>query len=174
MFPKAHAAAYTIAALRLGWFKVYEPVAFYASYFTIKADTFDGALVMQGLHAIKRKLKELSEGQNLTAKDEDMIVILNLVVEMYARGVEFLPVNIFKSHSFKFLPEDGKVRLPFTSLSGLGKNAADRIMDAISSGRVTTVEELMLEPGVGKSVVEMLRLHGCLEGLPESNQYTLF
>ncbi len=174
MFPKAHAAAYTIAALRLGWFKVYEPVAFYAAYFTIKADTFDGALVMQGLRAIKRKMSELSNAQSLTAKDEDMLVILNLVVEMYARGVEFLPVNIFKSHATKFLPEDGKVRLPFTSLSGLGINAAEKIQAAISSGRVTTIEELSVEPGVGRSVIEMLRVNGCLEGLPESNQYTLF
>ncbi len=174
MFPKAHAAAYTIAALRLGWFKVYEPVAFYAAYFTIKADTFDGALVMQGLRAIKAKMRELQNAQNITAKDEDMLVILNLVVEMYARGVEFLPVNIFRSHAFKFLPEDGKVRLPFTSLSGLGQGAAERIQDSIATGRVTTVEELMMEPGVGKSVVEMLRNNGCLEGLPESNQFTLF
>ena len=174
MFPKAHAAAYTIAALRLGWFKVYEPVAFYAAYFTIKADTFDGGLVMQGLRAIKAKMRELQNAQNLTAKDEDMLVILNLVADLYARGVEFLPVNIFKSHAFKFLPEDGKVRLPFTSLSGLGQGAAERIQNAVATGRVTTVEELSMEPGVGKSVVEMLRNHGCLDDLPESNQFTLF
>ena len=113
-------------------------LACYAAYFTIKADTFDGGLVMQGLRAIKAKMRELQNAQNLTAKDEDMLVILNLVAEMYARGVEFLPVNIFKSHAFKFLPEDGKVRLPFTSLSGLGQGAAERIQNAVATGRVTT------------------------------------
>ncbi len=174
MFPKAHAAAYTIAALRLGWFKVYQPVAFYATYFTVKSDTFDGALVMQGLPAIKARLRELNANQNPTAKEEDMIVILNLIAEMYARGVEFLPVNIFQSDAFKFLPEDGKIRLPFTSLSGLGRSAAEHIRESIVTGRVTTVEELANEPGVGRSVAELLRQYGCLEGLPESNQLTLF
>ncbi len=174
MFPKAHAAAYTIASLRLGWFKVYMPVAFYAAYFTVKSDTFDGLLVMKGLSAIKGRLQELTEGKDISAKDEDMIVILNLIVEMYARGVEFLPVNIFKSEAFKFLPEGDKVRLPFASLPGLGRSAAEKIRDAIVSGRVTTVDELMIEPGVGRSVVEMLKEQGCLEGLPESNQMTLF
>lgn len=174
MFPKAHAAAYVISALRIGWFKINYPVEFYATYFTVKSDTFDGALVMQGLPAIKARLKELHASQNTTAKEEDMIVILNLVVEMYARKVEFLPVNIFRSDATRFLPEDGKVRLPFSSLAGLGTTAAERIYDAISSGRVTTAEELENEPGVGRSVVEKLRQYGCLEGLPESNQLTLF
>lgn len=174
MFPKAHAAAYTIASLRLGWFKVYMPVEFYAAYFTVKSDTFDGVLVMKGLPAIKQRLKELNENRNNTAKEEDMIVILNLIVEMYARKVEFLPVNIFRSEAVRFLPEDGKVRLPFSSLPGLGENAAEKIRGAIASGRVTTVDELTMEPGVGRSVVELLRAQHCLDGLPESNQFTLF
>ncbi len=174
MFPKAHAAAYVIAALRIGWFKINYPVEFYATYFTVKSDTFDGALVMQGLPAIKARLRELGQSQNLTAKDEDMMVILDLVVEMYARNVEFLPVRVFHSDARRFLPEDGKVRLPFSSLAGVGASAAEHICDALSSGRATTVEELESEPGVGRSIVELLRQHGCLEGLPESNQLTLF
>lgn len=174
MFPKAHAAAYVISALRIGWFKINYPVEFYATYFTVKSDVFDGALVMQGLSAIKARLKELHNMQNPTAKDENMIVILNLVVEMYARKVEFLPVRVYKSDATRFLPENGKVRLPFTSLVGVGASASERICDALASGRATTVEELENEPGVGRSVVELLRQYGCLEGMPESNQLTLF
>ncbi|MBP5231609.1 MAG: PolC-type DNA polymerase III, partial [Clostridia bacterium] len=174
MFPKAHAAAYTIASLRIAWFKVYMPVAFYATYFTVKSDTFDGGLVMKGESAIRNRLKELQAKDGTTAKEEDMMVILNLVLEMYARKIVFLPVRITKSDATRFLPEGDAVRLPFSSLQGLGEKAAGRIFDAVRSGRATTVEELISEPGVGRSAVEVLRAHGCLEGLPESNQYTLF
>lgn len=172
MFPKAHAAAYVISALRIGWFKINYPVEFYATYFTVKADVFDGALVMQGLPAIKARVKELQNLPKPSAKDEDMIVILNLIVEMYARKVEFLPVRIYKSDATRFLPEDGKVRLPFSSLVGVGESVSVRVCEEIASGRVTTVEELEL--AVGRSVVAKLREQDCLEGLPESNQLTLF
>ena len=174
MFPKAHAAAYTIASLRIAWFKVYMPVAFYATYFTVKSDTFDGGLVMKGESAIRSRLKELQTKDNQTAKEEDMIVILNLIVEMYARKIEFLPVRIMKSDATRFLPEGNAIRLPFSSMQGLGTTASGKIYDAIHSGRATTVEELTAEPGVGKSVVDVLREHGCLEGLPESNQISWF
>ena len=174
MFPKAHAAAYTIASLRLGWFKVYQPVAFYAAYFTVKSDTFDGGLVMKGASAIRARLRELTEKDKPTAKEEDMIVILNLVVEMYARKIEFLPVRILQSDATRFLPEGNAVRLPFSSLQGLGRTAAERIYEAVRSGRATTVDDLTAESGIGRSVVEILRAHNCLEGLPESNQMTLF
>ena len=129
---------------------------------------------MKGESAIRSRLKELQTKDNQTAKEEDMIVILNLIVEMYARKIEFLPVRIMKSDATRFLPEGNAIRLPFSSMQGLGTTASGKIYDAIHSGRATTVEELTAEPGVGKSVVDVLREHGCLEGLPESNQISWF
>jgi DNA polymerase-3 subunit alpha (Gram-positive type) len=173
MFPKSHAAAYMIAALRLCWFKVYHPIAFYCSWFTVKGDAFD-AEVAQSRSAVKKAIKVLEAEPNLVAKDKETLSVLLLIREMQERGFEFLPVDVFKSKPKVFVPEDGKIRLPLISLKGLGETAALNIHAAISSGAATTLEELQTEASLSKTVVEILVNNNCLGGLPLSNQITLF
>lgn len=174
MFPKAHAAAYVIAALRLGWYKVYHPIAFYASYFTVKADSFDGQLAMEGGNVIRQRLNELESMPEQSAKEKDTIVFMQMAAEMLARGIEFLPVDIYKSEAFTFVPEDGKIRLPLSSLNGLGATAAEKIYAAIRSGRATTLEELKIEASLNKTVIEVLQQNNCLADLPISDQVSMF
>ncbi len=173
MFPKAHAAAYVISALRLAWFKVYYPVEFYATYFTVRPDGFDYNLVMKPAREIKKYMEEMKKRENTTQKDDDIYTCLQIVGEMYARGISFLPIDIFKSDATDFIPENGKIRLPFIALNGLGATAAQNIRNAVKSG-VSTVEELKNHSGISKSLVESLRESGCISGLPETSQLTLF
>lgn len=174
MFPKAHAAAYTIASLRLSWFKIYQPVAYYATYFTIKRDFFDGELVMRGRAKIEERLNALKNAPNLTAKDEGNIIILRIVIEMLARGFSFLPVSIGKSEAFAFVPEDGKIRLPLCSLSGLGESVAEKIVEVVKSGEATTIEEIRAKAQVNKSIMDLLYKNNCFGDIPESDQLSMF
>ncbi len=174
MFPKAHAAAYTIASLRLSWFKIYQPVAYYATYFTIKRDFFDGELVMRGKAKIEERLNALKAAPSLSAKDEGNIIILRIVIEMLARGYSFLPVMIGKSEAFAFVPEDGKIRLPLCALNGLGESVAEKIVEVVKSGEATTVEEVRVKASVNKSIMDLLIKNNCFGDMPESDQLTLF
>lgn len=131
MFPKAHAAAYVTNAFRIAWFKVHQPLAYYAAYFSIRADEFDSDCMIFGKEKVKNKMKEIDlQGNNATVKDKNMYAILELVLEMYERGFEFLPMDLYKSHSTKFLVEDGKIRPPLNSIPGLGTVAAEGIEKA--------------------------------------------
>lgn len=174
MFPKAHAAAYVISALRLGWYKVYYPIEFYATYFTAKPSGFDASLALQPKNKIVNLIKQLSESNELSQKEEETLVALQMVNEMYARGIDFLQVDVYKSKPFAFVPEKGKIRLPLIALSGLGETAADKIHDAITSGKATTLEELKTVAALSKTVVEILQSNNCLGALPDSNQLSLF
>lgn len=123
MFPKAHAAAYMIATLRLGWYKVHKAVEYYAAYFTVRSENLDGAIAMQGHQAVRDKMNNIKQKQSVheaTAKDEAEFQTLQIVNEMMARKIEFLPVDIYKSEAKMFKVEDGKIRLPFSSLPGVG------------------------------------------------------
>ncbi len=175
MFPKAHAAAYMISTLRLGWYKVHKPVEYYAAYFTVRGEDFDGALVVQGREAVRRKMSEIAmKGKEASAKEEAAYATLQIVNEMLARGIEVLPVDLFKSDAKKFLVEEGKIRLPFLSLSGVGEAAANSLADAKNRGKYLSVEDLQARSKVSKSVIETLAGAGVLTGLPESSQMTLF
>jgi len=173
MFPKAHAAAYMIAALRLGWFKVHRPLEFYAAYFTVKQTGFDAKLMLNKETAEKAK-EELEAIKEPTAKDKDTLNVLYLVREMLARGVEFLPVDVFKSAAFAFVPEKGKIRMPLAALNGLGDTAAENIYKAMHEQGASTKEELKRMAGITKKVMEALEDAGALNGLPDSDQMTLF
>ncbi len=175
MFPKAHAAAYVMSAIRLGWYKVYMPLVFYAAFFTAAPGGFDAEIVMSGKSGVVRVMKEITEkGTEATQKETSMVATLNLVNECYARGIQFLPVSFFKSDAFAYVPENDKIRLPFNSLAGVGENAAKAIAEARDSGEVLSVEELRLKAKLSKSVVEILQKNGALEGLSETNQITFF
>ena len=175
MFPKAHAAAYVIAALRLGWYKVHEPLAYYAAFFTVRGGDFDAQSAVAGRSAVKRKMDELkSRGNDRTAKEEEQYTTLQVVNEMLARGLSFLPVDLYISDAVRYVVEDGKIRLPFNALKGLGEAAANSLSQAGKQGEYISVDDLSARAGVSKAVIEILREAGALRGLPESSQMTLF
>lgn len=177
MFPKAHAAAYVIAALRLAWYKIYYPIHFYSAYFTVRGGAIDAVAAVEGKAAVKRKMEEIKlKGNDKTAKDESTYVVLQIVIEMLARGIEFLPVDIYKSDARIYRIEDGKIRLPFGAIDGIGENAANSIADAKNdgNGEFMSYDDLMARAGIGRSVVDALKAAGALGDMPESNQISLF
>ncbi len=175
MFPKAHAAAYVISALRLGWYKVYRPIEYYCAYFTGRPEDVDVETILKGREAVRHKILELqSLGRDLSVKDKAVLENLKIFNEMMSRGLEVLPIDIDKSHAVHYLPENGKMRLPFGALAGVGDKAAVSIYDAIKSGKVLSVEELQRKSGVSKTVIETLKAMGSLKGIPDTNQLTLF
>ncbi len=175
MFPKAHAAAYVTNAFRIAWFKVHHPIAYYTAYFTIRADEFDSECMIYGKEKVKNKMKELDlQGNAISAKDKNMYSILEIVLEMYERGINFLPMDLYKSHATKFKIEDGGIRPPLNSIPGLGTVAAESIEEAKKDGEFMSIDELQQRGKIGKSVTELLRKFGCLEGMTQSNQMSLF
>ena len=175
MFPKAHAAAYVTMAFRIAWFKVHIPKAYYSAYFSIRAKQFDSEIMCHGKERVKNKMKEIDlQGNNATVKDKNMYSILELVLEMYERGYEFLPMDLYKSHASKFLVEEGKIRPPLNSIPGLGTVAAEGIAKAREEGKFMSIDDLKIRSKVGNSVTDLLKKYGCLEGMSQSNQMSLF
>lgn len=180
MFPKAHAAAYVIAALRLAWYKIYYPIHFYSAYFTVRGGDLDAVSAVAGKNAVKAKMNEYNakkkNNEAITAKEESTYVVNQIVIEMLARGIEFLPVDLYKSDWRVYQIEDGKIRLPFSAISGVGENAAKSIYDAVhdGDGDFISCDDLMARAHIGSSVVDSLRECGALGNLPDSNQISLF
>ena len=177
MFPKAHAVAYVTMAFRIAWFKVYHPLAYYAAFYSIRADEFDSEIMIYGKQRVKDKMKELeSQGNNISQKDKSMYTILEIVLEMYERGFEFLPIDLYKSDSKKFKIEDGKIRPPLSSIPGLGEVAAISIRNGVEEekGKFISIDEFQLKAKVGNSTIELLKKFGCLQGMSKSNQISLF
>lgn len=177
MFPKAHAAAYMISTLRLGWYKVHRPIEYYAAYFTVRSENLDGAVAMQGHKAVRDKMNIIKQKQSVheaTAKDEAEYQTLQIVNEMMARKIEFLPVDIYKSEASMFTVEDGKIRLPFSSLPGVGETAAISLAETGKKTEYLSIEEMQIKTKVTKAVIETLKEVGILKNLPESSQMSLF
>ena len=179
MFPKAHAAAYVIAAMRLAWYKVYHPLEYYATYMSVRGEDLDTVAIMKGRDAVKecmRQIKAKMQNHEATAKEEGIFTSMQVVNEMMARGVEFLPVDLYKSHAKIYKIEDGKIRLPFSSMAGTGESAAVALMKARDDGdgEYMSREDLQQRAGISKSVLETLAACGALEGLPESTQMSFF
>ena len=176
MFPKAHAAAYVLMAFRIAYFKVHYPEAFYATYFTVKADDFDIATILKGEDAIRSKIQELeSKGNNLTAKEKGLITVLEVSLEMVCRGINILPVDLYKSDAMKFkLTGQDSILPPLNALQGIGINAAKNIVLAREENPFISVEDLKNRAKVSKSVIDILRENGALEGIPETSQISLF
>ncbi|NLV36809.1 MAG: PolC-type DNA polymerase III, partial [Clostridiaceae bacterium] len=175
MFPKAHAAAYVLMAMRIGWFKVYQPLAFYVAYFTVRADEFDAELMTHGKEKVSQKIKELETmGNSISAKDRNVLTILEVANEMYARGINFMPVDLYKSAATKFEIEGDGIRPPLNSLPGLGTTAANSIVEAREQGEFISIEDLRIRSKISKTVIEILTQNGCLNDMPESSQMSLF
>lgn len=175
MFPKAHAAAYMISALRLGWYKVHKPTEYYAAYFTVRNDNFDGATLLKGRQAVQDKIRMINDkGFEASAKEKQEISFLQIMNEMLARGVEVLPVDIYRSDAKRFKIENGKIRLPFCSLSGIGDAAAEMLYEAGQKRDFLSIEELVAKAGVSSAVIDTLKECGALGDLPDSAQMSLF
>ena len=175
MFPKAHAAAYMIATLRLGWYKVHRAKEYYAAYFTVRSDDFDAALVCKGKAAVKNKMQEINtkiQKKEASAKESATYATLQIVNEMLARGIEVLPIDIYKSDARKFLVEGDKIRLPFSAMSGVGESAAVSLAQAKEDGEFTSIEDFQQRAKVSKTVIELLKEIGAFADLPETSQLT--
>lgn len=176
MFPKAHAAAYVMMAFRIAYFKINYPEAYYATYFTVRAcDDFDYSCMCKGMDVAKAAMREIhAKGMEATAKDKAKMTVLELIVEFYARGFKFLPIDLYKSDSRKFIVTEEGLIPPFNSLQGLGTNAAQSIVDGREAGEFHTIEELKERTSLGRSLIDLLKENGVLNGIPETNQLSLF
>jgi len=175
MFPKAHAVAYVMMAYRIAYFKVHSPEAFYTTYFTVRADEFDADIVAAGSDWVKQKIEEIeAKGNQATAKEKNLLTILEVALEMYERGIRMNRVNLEKSEANKFLITDDGLLPPFGALQGLGDTAAKNIVRARRQKLFTSVEDLRIRAKLSKTVIEIMHNHGCLNGLPETDQMVLF
>ena len=175
MFPKAHAAAYVTMAFRIAWFKVHIPKAYYSAYFSIRAKQFDSEIMCHGKDKVKNKMKEIDLAGNAAQnKDKEMYPVLELVLEMNERGIKFLPVDLYKSHSIKFIMEDEGIRPPLSAIPGLGPVDAENINIAKNDGKFMSIDDLQIRAKIGKVAIETLKNAGCLDGMSKSNQMSLF
>ncbi|MGJ7044448.1 PolC-type DNA polymerase III [Thermoanaerobacterium thermosulfurigenes] len=174
MFPKAHAVAYVIMAFRIAYFKVHHPEAFYATYFTVRADEFNLDM-MDSLEKIKENIRLIeSKSNNATAKEKSLLTILEVGLEMYLRGLKFTNIDLYKSDAVKFLITKDGILPPLNSLEGIGKQAAKIIAEEREKGKFLSIEDLRNRTRISKTVIDILKQHGCLQDIPESNQLSLF
>ncbi len=175
MFPRAHAAAYVMMAFRIAWYKVHRPEAFYAVYFTVRADAFDVSMALGGEEKVLRNIKAIRDkGNKAEQKEQDLLVILEVVYEMNRRGIKLLNVDIYKSDATRFLIEDGALRPPFSAVAGVGVTAAESIGAADRSVPFNSIEDFRTRTKANSGVVDKLRELGCFDGLAESNQVSFF
>ncbi len=177
MFPKAHAVAYLMSAVRLMWFKIHYPLAFYATYFTVRGEDIDYEAAVGGTKVAKYRLSKAVELAKLekTAKNEGAVTSLQIVYELLLRGYEFLPIELGKSRATSYCIEDGKIRLPFLSMKGVGDKAADDLERATLEGqKYLSQDDLQRVAGVSTTVMDTLAEMGALGSMPKSNQMSLF
>ena len=175
LFPRAHATAYVMMAYRIAYCKVHYPLAFYAAYFSIRADAFDVNVVAAGKDVVKKNLKDLESLEKPDEKQKELIIVLQLAWEMYLRGYAVEHVDLYRSDAENFVILEKTLIPPFTSLKGFGAVAAKAIISTRRNGRFTSVADLKKRaPSVTKANIELLRAHGCLEGMMESDQMELF
>ncbi len=175
MFPRAHAAAYVMMAFRVAYYKVHMPLAFYTVYFTVRADAFDIAAAEGGADRVLKNIKDLKKkGNDMDNKEADLLTILEVVYEMNKRGIELLPIDLYKSEAREFKIEDGKIRPPYSSIAGVGAAAAEGIAQAAREGAYSSKEDFRRRSGANSAVVKALEELGCMEGIPETDQLCLF
>lgn len=175
MFPKAHAVAYVMMSYRIAYFKVYYPLQFYAVYFTMKAYAFNADVILGGLKSVTAYMNLIDrKGKDAANKELEEYLVCEVAYEMYARGFEFLPARLGASDGMRFIVEDGRVRIPFRALDGIGETAAVSLMNAYKDAPFSSIEDMTGRTSLNSSNVETLRKHGVLKGIPESDQLSLF
>ena len=175
MFPKAHAAAYVMMAWRIAYCKINYPLAYYASYFSIRASAFSYEIMCQGQKHLEDVMKDYkSRSDSLSKKEQDTMKDMKIVQEMYARGFEFEPIDIFRAHSRNFQIFDGKIMPSLSSIDGLGEKAADAIVEAAKDGPFLSKDDFRMRTKASKTIIDLMSDLGILGDLPESNQISLF
>ncbi|MBP2240165.1 DNA polymerase-3 subunit alpha (Gram-positive type) [Cytobacillus eiseniae] len=175
MFPKAHAAAYVLMAVRIAYFKVHHPLYYYAAYFTVRAEDFDVDAMSKGSQAIRSVIEDINaKGLDASNKEKNLLTVMELALEMNERGFKFKKVDLYRSSANEFLIDDGALIPPFNAIPGLGTNAAINIVNARKEGEFLSKEDLQQRAKLSKTIIEYLDNHGCLESLPEQNQLSLF
>ena len=175
MFPKAHAAAYVMMAYRIAYCKINYPLAYYGAYFGIRADAFSYEIMCQGKDKLNDYIQDYKKrSDSLSKKEQDTMKDMKLVQEMYARGFEFLPIDVYKSKATKFQIVDGKLLPPFSSIDGMGEKAAEAVEEAAKDGKYLSLDDFRQRTKVSKTVIDLMVELGILKDLPESNQLSLF
>jgi len=175
MFPKAHAAAYVMMAYRIAYCKVYYPLAYYAAYFSIRASAFSYELMCQGKEKLEYYIRDYKKrSDTLSNKEQETLKDMRLVQEMYARGFEFLPIDLYKSKATKFQIVDGKLLPPFSTIEGMGDKAADAVELAAADGPYLSLDDFRQRTKVSKTVIDFMADLGLFGDLPTSNQLSLF
>ncbi|HOB11789.1 MAG TPA: PolC-type DNA polymerase III [Syntrophomonadaceae bacterium] len=175
MFPKAHAVAYVTMAFRIAYYKVYYPLAFYASFFSVRAEDFEAQTILAGYDQVHKRIKDIErQGTGASLKDKKLLPILEVALEMLARGFEFYPVDIYNSHAYKFSVQEKGLLLPFSALPNVGKTVAQGIVTARDEAEFISVEDFQLRTRINKTAVDVLREYGCFRDLPETTQISLF
>ena len=176
MFPKAHAAAYVMMAWRIAWFKVNYPLEYYTAFFSIRADDFSYEMMCFGKERVLYFINEISkvDKSKRSAKDEGKLKDLKIVLEMYARGYDFVPIDIYKAKADRFQIIDGRIMPSFASIEGMGEKAAQQLYDAAQKGPFLSKEEINERAKIGKGTIEKMSELGILDGMPETNQLSLF
>ncbi|HEY8392491.1 MAG TPA: PolC-type DNA polymerase III [Capillibacterium sp.] len=175
LFPKAHAVAYVMMGFRIAYFKVHYPEAFYATFFSIRSTDFPVEPVLAGPAQCKKTMKELkAKGNEMTAKEKGVYATLEVAYEALLRGIRFLPVDLYRSDATRFLLTPQGLLMPLTTIQGLGEAAARTLVEAREGGAFCSVEDLKTRARLSSAVIEMLERQGCLQGLPATNQLSLF
>ena len=179
MFPKAHAVAYVMMGIRIAWFKIHEPLAYYAAFFTIRATAFDYGLMCQGKAAIDNHIKAYKANPNLSKKEQDTLRDMKIVQEFYARGFEFLKIDLYQSDAIKFQVVEGKLLPPFSVIEGMGGIAAEALAVAAHAEtergeKFLSKDDIRQKAKVSQTVLDTMDELGLLGGLPESNQLSIF
>ncbi|MDR1690104.1 MAG: PolC-type DNA polymerase III [Clostridiales bacterium] len=176
LFPKGHAVAYVMMTIRIGYYKIHHPYAFYAAVLSVKAEDFDYETMCFGKEKVVTEINRLNSlgKDEITAKEKNSLTILELALEMYARGLKFTKLDLYSAQTSKFSVTEAGLMAPLCSVAGLGLNAAQSIVDARENGEFSTIEDFGKRTKVNKSVMEILKRVGVLDGMPETNQLSLF
>ena len=172
MFPKAHAVAYVLMAVRIAWFKVYKPILFYSAFFSIRASQFEPDIMMAGVSRINSRINEINAMPKTTVKDEDLLTMYQVATEMLKRGFKFLPVDINKSHSTDFVIEGDNLRLPLISIPGLGEGVAIDAVERRNEKKFSSIEDVTTRTKINKTVIEKMILLNAFPGLKEEEDIT--
>lgn len=175
MFPKAHAVAYVMMAYRIAYCKVHYPLAFYAAYFTVRANEFDASIIAQGKEVIRHLLADFDQkGNAISVKEKGLQTVLEIALEMYLRGYFLEKVDLYRSDAEKFIIHEKSLLPPLAALEGVGVAAAKNIVIARTNHEFSSIDDLKTRSSISKTAIDILREHGCLEGLSESDQMKLF
>ena len=175
MFPKAHAVAYVMLSFRIAYYKLYYPLAFYATFFTINLEHIDGTIISKGVDAVKERMEEIKNKDKQTKKDKDILGVLEVVLEMYGRGFEFEPIDLYDSEAKVFsISKDNRITIPFRSILGLGDALAENIVEDRKNGEYISIEDFRNRTGAGKSIIEVMRENNLFKNMQEDNQLSLF